>query len=57
MWYSYPFSVLFSLKYLDIDDCENQSCMHDGTCIDKVNNYTCQCIPGYTGVNCETGKV
>ncbi|XP_060597850.1 fibropellin-1-like isoform X2 [Ruditapes philippinarum] len=38
----------------NIDDCENQPCMHDGTCIDKVNNYTCQCIPGYTGVNCET---
>ena len=23
-----------------------------GTCIDMVNNYICQCQPGYTGFNC-----
>ena len=23
-----------------------------GTCVDMVNNYSCQCQPGYTGYNC-----
>jgi uncharacterized membrane protein len=23
--------------------------------VDKVNSYTCICLPGYVGKNCETG--
>ena len=29
-------------------------CWHNATCIDGVANYTCDCVPGYTGKNCET---
>ena len=29
-------------------------CWHNATCIDGVANYTCDCLPGYTGKNCET---
>ena len=39
----------------DIDDCEPNPCEHGGTCTDGVNSYTCECVDGYTGVNCETG--
>ena len=26
------------------------------TCNDQINGYTCECYPGYTGSDCETGN-
>ena len=40
----------------DIDDCAVQPCLNGGTCIDAVNDYTCNCAVGYTGKNCSVGK-
>ena len=35
--------------------CENNVFQNDGTCIDiGNNNYTCLCLDGYEGYNCET---
>lgn len=31
------------------DDCEDNDCENNSTCIDGVNNYTCVCPPNYTG--------
>ena len=31
--------------------------MNDGTCVDGINEFTCQCCDGYTGTCCETGNV
>ena len=42
--------------YLDINECLSKPCLHGATCIDEVNEYTCTCLPGYTGVHCETGR-
>ena len=28
--------------------------MNGATCVDGSNNYTCNCVPGYTGFDCET---
>ena len=41
----------------DIDDCENDPCENGGSCTDGVNIYTCGCVAGYTGDNCETGML
>ena len=42
----------------DIDDCSTvKPCMNAGSCTDGINDYTCDCVLGYTGVNCETGTV
>ena len=40
---------------LDVDECESNPCQNGGTCEDGVGAYSCTCIAGYTGENCETG--
>jgi len=34
---------------IDIDDCEDNDCENNSTCVDGINNYTCLCSPEYTG--------
>jgi Notch-like protein len=29
------------------------SCLNGGTCIDGVNQYSCVCMAGFTGSNCQ----
>lgn len=48
--------ILSSLINADIDECESSPCVQ-GNCTDQVNGYLCKCIPGYIGVNCDTGKL
>lgn len=38
----------------DINECQSSPCVQ-GNCTDYVNNYTCECQPGFRGVNCDTG--
>jgi len=33
------------------DDCVDVSCNY-GTCVDGLNNFTCECQAGYSGVSC-----
>ena len=40
---------------LDVDDCADNPCKNGGTCTDKINSYTCDCVDGFTGPNCYTG--
>ena len=32
-------------------------CHNGGTCVDGVNGYTCTCVGGYSGANCQTSPV
>ncbi|XP_071956600.1 uncharacterized protein [Antedon mediterranea] len=39
----------------DIDHCSYLSpCQNGGACTDGVGTYTCSCVAGYSGTNCET---
>ena len=45
----------FPLNYnSDINDCAEQPCQNNGNCTDEVNDFHCDCVPGYTGKNCST---
>ena len=30
------------------------ACQNSGTCTDGDNTYTCSCVTGFTGTDCET---
>ena len=44
------------LTSIDVDECVSGPCQNGGTCVDQVNGYLCQCAPGYTDLQCHTGK-
>ena len=41
----------------DINECASAPCQNGGQCLDGINRYTCQCLAGWTGTNCETSKL
>ena len=43
--------------FIGINECASDPCHNDATCVDETNQFTCLCIPGYTGVVCETGRL
>ena len=43
------------LLIIDINECASHPCENLAVCYHHVDSYSCQCVDGYTGVNCETG--
>nr|Q1L659.1 RecName: Full=Coagulation factor X isoform 1; Short=PFX1; Contains: RecName: Full=Factor X light chain; Contains: RecName: Full=Factor X heavy chain; Contains: RecName: Full=Activated factor Xa heavy chain; Flags: Precursor [Pseudonaja textilis]AAY85307.1 blood coagulation factor X1 [Pseudonaja textilis] len=39
--------------YVDGDQCSSNPCHYGGTCKDGIGSYTCTCLSGYEGKNCE----
>ena len=35
----------------------NHTCGNGGSCEDGVNSYSCNCLVGFTGDHCETGRM
>ena len=42
-----------NVNFSDLDDCDGVDC-NDGTCVDEVNNFHCDCDSGFTGSLCES---
>ena len=42
----------------DMNECYSRPCQNQGQCVngDNGNGYTCECQPGWEGVNCEIGR-
>ena len=49
-------NCLFNLISV-IDHCESMPCLNGATCLSVVNKFICSCIPGYTGLLCQTGNL
>jgi hypothetical protein len=37
----------------NVNECNPNPCLNDGTCADGIDTYTCTCPSGYTGANCQ----
>ena len=48
---------IFVYLYLNIDPCEPDPCYNEGKCKTEETGYTCQCLLGYHGSQCEIGKL
>ena len=53
--------VLFSLIlkshffHSDINECLTKPCQNRGVCVNNFGSYSCSCVSGFLGQNCETG--
>ena len=34
---------------INVDECLSNPCLNNGTCVDDVNGYFCECIRGFSG--------
>ena len=41
---------------IDIDECASSPCYNGATCSQAIDWYGCECVPGFTGYDCETSK-
>ena len=42
---------------IDTDECASSPCQNGGTCTDGVDAYTCACVSGWEGEECQTGEL
>lgn len=36
-----------------VDVCDATTCSNEGTCMNTVDSFVCECLPGFTGSRCE----
>ncbi|KAI0225819.1 hypothetical protein LSAT2_023452 [Lamellibrachia satsuma] len=41
----------------DVMECLSAPCQNGGACRDDVGSYMCDCLEGFSGVDCELGKI
>lgn len=38
---------------MNIDECARNPCQNGGICFDNYGSYTCECMSGFGGENCD----
>ena len=58
LWYNMTVTFMFVVLSLQ-SPCSAVVCGNNGKCVAlyKENSYVCLCKEGFTGRNCETGKI
>ena len=52
------FSCKLVFFYLsERDKCEPNRCKNGGTCVDLYHSFRCECISGYSGYQCQEGRM
>ena len=49
-------SVDHPIVVLSKDECNPNPCANSGTCTDYYDGYSCDCVDGYEGDQCQTGE-
>lgn len=45
--------LLGCVALLDANECETSTCVHARSCRNLIGSYLCDCLPGWTGPNCD----
>lgn len=57
VWMAVVIAVVFwnclAWNFQNLKECSSSPCRNGGVCKDSVGSYECQCVPGFTGDNCE----
>ena len=40
----------------ELNKCIPNPCRNGATCVRAINSYSCQCVAGYTGQDCQSSK-
>ncbi|XP_003970232.2 coagulation factor IXa [Takifugu rubripes] len=46
-------TMAFWMGYIDGNQCDSNPCLNQGSCEDLLGSYTCTCLPGFAGKDCE----
>ena len=52
-------TLVYMLRHFvtDTDECADNPCENNGTCVDLVNAYECICLAGFNDTNCSTSTI
>lgn len=42
---------------LDANECDSKPCVNANSCRNLIGGYFCECVPGWTGQNCDISEL